>query len=88
MPSVSVGTSAVQLVGGRSLRKGLLIQNNHASQNVFVGTSSSVTASGAAATDGVKIAAGATLTIPVRQTGAIYAIADGAATDVRYFEVF
>ena len=84
--NASVGTSAVKLLDGQSRRDELLIQNTGATNNVFVGKDSTVTATGV--TTGLKLAPG---TNPVRfdeYNGPIYVIADVASAQVTAFEVF
>jgi hypothetical protein len=79
--AVSIGTSAAVIRVAKSGRKSIVIQNAHASQDLYVGTTSSVTTA-----NGVKIPAGQSFSFD-DYNGALYGIASGAATDVRYFEV-
>lgn len=79
--AVAVGTTAVQLVGGRSGRDTLIVQNIHATQILYVGPS------GVSTADGLKVAAGQTLPLD-NLNGPLYGIASGAGTDVRILEVF
>lgn len=82
--NVSVGASAV-VVSAANRRSRLIVQNNHASQILYLGDDSSVTAD-ATATGGLKIAAGASVTLE-GFTGSLYGIASGAATPVAFFEI-
>lgn len=86
--SKSVTTAAQLLVGARSQRSAVLIQNVHASQNLYVGPDASVVQPGGAGTanSGIKIGPGESYLVPSR--GDVYGIATGASTDVRYWEVF
>jgi hypothetical protein len=77
----SIGTSAAVIVDGTSLRRGVVIQNVHATQDLYIGSDSSV-----ATTTGLKIIAGASREL-LDYSGPVYGIASGASTDVRYFEV-
>lgn len=79
--NISVGAAAQVILAGRGMRTAVLLQNLHATQDLYVGPTSGVSTA-----NGIKIAAGATMTLPFR--GTIYGIATGAATDVRYWEVF
>lgn len=79
--AASVGTSASQIVASRSSRNGLVVQNIHASNDLYIGSDSSVTTS-----TGVKVPAGASIEFP-EYVGAVYGIASGSSTTVRYFEV-
>lgn len=77
----SIGTSAAQIVSGRSQRDGLVVQNLHATNNLYVGDSTVTTSTG------VKVVAGGSITVD-ELSGPLYGIADGASTDVRVMEVF
>lgn len=79
--NASVGTSAVVLVAARQARESVLIKNNHASQILYLGGNSSVTSS-----NGLPLVAGESVRLETRQV--VYAIANGASTDVRYFEEY
>ena len=79
--AVSVGTSAVLLVDGTSSRNNLIVQNNHASQTLYVGPA------GVDTTTGMKVIAGASIGLP-EYIGPLYGIASGAATDTRVVETF
>ena len=76
--TVTVGTDAVEIFGGRSVGKGVLIQNVHATQVLYVGTDDSVTDA-----NGIRLNPGESVETKA-YTGQIYGIADGADTDVRY----
>jgi hypothetical protein len=78
--TVSVGATAVLLRTGKSGRDGVIVQNVHATQIVYVGTDANVLT-----TTGLKVAPGASLTLDF-YNGPLYGIADGAATDVRVLE--
>lgn len=80
--AVSVGASAVSVASARLARNGLVIQNAHASNTLYLGADSNVTTS-----NGLKVVAGGSCEFPDYQ-GAVYGIASGASTDVRVFEVF
>lgn len=82
--NVSIGTSAAVVAAAKG-RSSIIIQNNHATQVLYLGDDSSVTAD-AASTGGLKIVAGASVTLTGFK-GAVYGIASGAATPVAYFEV-
>lgn len=80
--NVSVGGTAVQLILARTTRQRLLVRNNHATQILYLGTDSGVTTS-----TGFPVAAATTLAIE-NHVGPLWAIASGAATDVRLFDVY
>jgi hypothetical protein len=80
--TVAVGATAGLILGGRSLRDSVTIQNVHATQILYIGNDASVTTS-----TGLKIAAGDKHSLET-YNGPIYGIASGAATDTRYLEVF
>jgi hypothetical protein len=82
--NVSVGSSAVVVAAAKG-RSRIIVQNNHATQILYLGDDANVTAD-AAATGGLKIAAGASVTLE-GFTGNVYGIASGASTPVAYFEV-
>lgn len=77
--TVTIGGTAAVVKAGNSRRKAIVVQNVHASQDLYLGDDSSVTTS-----NGLKVAAGESILVPT--TGPIYGIASGAGTDVRYFE--
>jgi hypothetical protein len=79
--TVSVGTSAALIAAARFRRDAVIVQNVHATQDLYVGPDASV-----ATTTGIKIPAGQSFVVPTR--GAVYGIASGAATDTRYWEVY
>lgn len=75
--SVSVGTAATQIVAVQNTLSGILVQNNGASP-VFVG-GATVTTSGA--TQGVQVAANASLLVPGAPGDVLYGVvASGTAT--------
>ena len=78
--SVSVGTSAVQVSAGQARRSSILIQNVHASNTVYVGPADTITAENT-----IQLSAGDSVEFSDVQ-GPIFAVADGADTDVRFLE--
>lgn len=80
--TVSVGAAAVLVVAARFSRNGLVVQNVHATQTLYLGNDSSVTTS-----TGIQVPAGASADFP-DYAGAVWGIASGAATDTRFFEVY
>jgi hypothetical protein len=79
--TVSVGATAVLLVDGTTSRNNLIVQNAHASQNLYVGPSTVDT------TTGLRLAAGESVGLP-DFNGPLYGIASGAATDTRVLETY
>lgn len=79
--AVSVGAAAVQLVDGTSKRENLIVHNNHATQVLYVGSTSAVVVA-----DGLPIPAGQSKEFR-NYIGPLFAIASGAATDTRVWEV-
>lgn len=72
----TVGTTAVRLVAGASLRKGLLVQNL-GSGDVYVGPTGVTTATG------IKVPSGGS--VPIDEfVGDLYAIGSAAGQDVRW----
>jgi hypothetical protein len=82
--NVSIGTSAAVVAAAKN-RKSVIVQNNHATQILYLGDDANVTAD-ATSTGGLKIAAGASVTIE-GFTGNVYGIASGATTPVAFFEI-
>lgn len=78
--TVSVGTSATLLRAANSGRSSLLLKNTHATNILYLGDTSSVSTG-----NGFPIGAGESILVPTK--GAVYGIASGASTDVRFFEV-
>jgi len=82
--AVSVGTSATEIVtedpqhGSAGLERHVIVVNNHASQILYVGFGSDV-----AVGTGLPVAAGASWSASLHSRDNVYAIASGAATDVR-----
>lgn len=76
--TVSIGTSAAIVLAAAS-RRTVIVQNNHATQILYLGDDSSVTTS-----TGLKVAAGASVTLQ-DYIGPLYGIASGATTTVNYF---
>lgn len=77
MPAVTVSTTPVRLNTGVGK---LLIQNQHASIDIFVGPRSDVAASGASR--GIRILSGSDLTLFVNADRAWYAVAASSNADV------
>lgn len=80
--TTSVGVAAVLLVAARNRRESVIVQNNHATQTLHIGSDSAVTT-----LTGLKIAAAASLTLDGYQ-GDVYAIGSGAATTANFFESY
>jgi hypothetical protein len=78
--TVTIGTSAALIKGSTSGRESIVIQNVHASNDLYVGPSGVTTSSG------VKVPAGQSITFD-DYIGPVYGIASAASTDVRYLEV-
>lgn len=79
--NISVSTSAVQILAANSARKALLIQNVHATNDLFL----SFNATAPTTTNGIRVKAGETYT-DEGYTGVVQGIASAAGTDVRYVE--
>jgi hypothetical protein len=79
--AVSVGTTAVLLCSPNGSRNKVIVQNAHASQNLYVGPS------GVATTTGIQIVPGASVGFD-DFNGPLYGIASGAATDTRVLEIY
>jgi hypothetical protein len=69
------------IVPVRTRREAVIIQNNHATQILYIGSDSAVDT-----TTGLKIAAGGSVTLETQ--GAVYGIASGATTTTNYFEIY
>lgn len=78
--TVSIGGTAALIRAGLTGRKNITIQNVHATQVLYVGDDANVET-----TTGFRIGAGEQHTFE-SYNGAIYGIASGAGTDVRYWE--
>lgn len=78
----TIDTSAVLIADSRATRRSITVQNVHASNDLYVGSDSSVTSS-----NGVKVKAAESLRFD-DYSGAVYGIGSAASTDVRYFEVY
>lgn len=76
----SVGSSAAVIVAANNRRESVVIQNTHASQDLYVGTDSSVTNA-----NGLKVPAGQSVEFTSYQ-GSVYGYGSGAATTGRYLE--
>lgn len=79
--TVTIGATAALIKAGRAPRNSILIQNVHASNNLFIGLDSSVTTA-----NGIKIAAGQSMQF-TDSGSEIYGIASAAGTDVRWMEI-
>ena len=79
--AVSVGGTAVLLKAANTSRVSLTVQNLHATQLLYLGTSSAVTTA-----NGIRVAAVGGTYVFDDYLGEVWAIASGAATDVRYWE--
>lgn len=85
--TVTVGTTAVQLLANNpGRRRALVIQNVHASNDLYLGLGAS--ANTVTTSNGIRIKAGETYSDgePNCYSGPIYGIASGASTDVRVLE--
>ena len=80
--AVSVGATSAVIAARRAGRKSIIVYNNHATQILYIGSSSAVTTA-----NGLPVAAGQSRVLD-DYNGALYGIASGAATDVRFFEVY
>lgn len=76
---VTIGTTAAEIVDAHSLRSAILIQNNHASNDLYLGDDDQVTTS-----TGLHLPAGESMRL--HSTRAVWGIASAASTDVRYYE--
>lgn len=80
--TASVGTTEAQLLAvPLAGRTDVLIQNVSASNDLYVRKVTGVTTS-----NGIKIPKKSSMSIPLGESQTLYAIADGAATDVRLME--
>ena len=75
---VSIGTSAAVIKAANTSRSNIVVQNLSAN-DLYIGIDSSVTVA-----NGIRIVAGASATLT--HTAAVWGIASGASSDVRYFE--
>lgn len=84
-----VGTSAVQLAASSTpATRGVLVRAPHDnSGTVFVGSSTSVTADSADATDGLPLAPGESLLIKVNDANKVYVIANATGQKVFFLTV-
>ena len=76
--SVSIGTSAAVILAANTTRSNIVVQNLSAN-NLFIGIDSSVTVA-----NGIRIVAGASATLT--HAAAVWGIASGAASDIRFLE--
>lgn len=83
--NVTIGATAAVIATAKQGRSRIIVQNNHASQILYLGDDANVTAD-ATATGGLKIGAGVSVTLE-GFNGNLYGIASGASTPVAYFEV-
>lgn len=79
--TVTIGATAALIKAGRAQRNSILVQNVHASNDLYVGLDASVSTS-----NGIKIAAGQSMEI-YDGGSEVYGIASGAGTDVRFMEI-
>jgi hypothetical protein len=79
--AATIGGTAAVVAAARQSRRNLIVQNLHASQDLYVGPSGVTTSSG------VKVAAGQSVGF-VDFNGTLYGIASGAGTDVRVLEIY
>lgn len=77
--AVSVGAAAASYRVGSGARSSILIQNVHATQDLYLGTDENVLT-----TTGFKVPPGQSVRLTHR--GPLFAIASGAATDTRFIE--
>lgn len=78
--AVTVGTVAAVLLAANADRRSMIILNNSAN-DIYIGSDATVTTA-----NGLKIAAGQTITIDKAPQAAIYAIGSAAGLDVRTLE--
>ena len=79
--TATIGATAGSIIAGRSGRRSVVVQNLHASNDLYIGDDANVTTS-----NGVKVAAGQSISFE-EYIGPVYGIASGAGTDVRVLEV-
>ena len=82
----SIGTTEVRLISSNPVRTGLVLYNNHATQVIYLNRSQ-----GVSTTNGFPIPAGGSVVMKIPEDdprGELWAIADGAATDLRFVESF
>lgn len=77
--TATIGTTAATILASNTGRTAIVVQNNHASNDLYIGSDDSV-----ATTTGLHLAAGES--IRLHHHGTIFGIASAASTDVRYFE--
>lgn len=77
--AVTVSTSAKEIVASNGMRRRVVVQNNHASNDLYLGDDDSV-----ATTSGLHLVAGDS--VELHSPKAIYGIASAASTDVRYYD--
>lgn len=80
--AVSIGATAAIICAGRSQRDSIVIQNVHASQDLYVGMDNTVTTA-----NSVKVPAGGSIEF-TDYNGPVWGIGSGAGTTVRYLEVY
>lgn len=75
----TIGTTAAIISASNSTTVSRIVQNNHASNDLYIGGASTVTTA-----NGLKVPAGGSLVID-KSFGEIWGIANAASTDVRLF---
>lgn len=77
---VALATSAVQIVAARATRRGVVVSNDDAAINVWVG------AAGVTSSNGKKIPPGQAITFPI--IGALYGVSASATPTVSFFDIY
>jgi hypothetical protein len=80
--AVSVGNTATDLIGTDLANRTMVILQNVSNRDVFVGTNASVTTS-----NGIRLAAGASMEIPVTSAVNLHGITSSGTADVRTLEL-
>lgn len=81
LSQVTVGGTAVSLVDATPVRRSVLIQNVHATNNLFIGPTN-----GVLTTTGIQVRSNESIEL-TDYNGALFGIASAASTDVRILEV-
>lgn len=76
----NMSTTPAQLLAADNNRRGVIIQNNDAAADIFIGDSTVTTA------NGLKVEAGNALTLDKAAAGEIWAVADTGTPEVRTLE--
>lgn len=77
----AIGTTAAVIVDARTTRKSVVVANEHASNVLYVG------GSGVSTANGLRVDPGESVDFN-DFNGAVYGVASGADTDVRFLEVY